>query len=151
MLRPAWVRIVVPKLSVDAPVLPMGVNDAGLMEIPQDVSQVGWYEYGPVPGSSGGSSVLTGHVDEATQGPGVFMQLGDLEPGDEFSIVDDVGTSRTFSVIAREEWPKPEVPLGRIFDRGGESRVVLITCGGSFDPDVLGYDDNIAVTAVEKQ
>ena len=28
------------------------------------------------------------------------------------------------------------------------SRVVLITCGGAFDDNVLGYDDNIAVTAV---
>jgi hypothetical protein len=38
--------------------------------------------------------------------------------------------------------------MDRIFDRGGSSRVVLITCGGSFNSSTLGYDDNIAITAV---
>lgn len=51
-------------------------------------------------------------------------------------------------MVSREEWAKGEVPLDRIFDRGGSARLVLITCGGSFNNDTLGYDDNIAVTAV---
>jgi sortase (surface protein transpeptidase) len=118
------------------------------MEIPPDVATVGWYRFGPAPGSAEGSAVLSGHVDDYRQGAGVFSRIGDLAPGDTVRIVDVTGATREFSVLSREEWSKGEVPLDRIFDRGGSSRLVLITCGGSFNSSTLGYDDNIAVTAV---
>lgn len=119
------------------------------MQIPEDVATIGWYEYGPRPGDSAGSAVLTGHINDRNQGLGVFAQIGDLNPGDTLQVVDSVGTTRTFSVIARESWPKPDVPLDRLFDRGGEPRLVLITCGGIFDRSSGNYEDNIAVTAVQ--
>ena len=118
------------------------------MEIPQDVDTVGWYRFGPAPGSTTGSAVLSGHVDDYRQGAGVFARIGDLGPGDPVRIVDQAGISRDFTVVAREEWAKGEVPLDRLFDRGGSSRMVLVTCGGSFNSSTLGYDDNIAITAV---
>lgn len=117
------------------------------MEIPADVDTVGWYRFGPVPGAPAGSAVLSGHVDDYRQGTGVFARIGDLEPGDTFSVTDAAGVTTPFQVVAREEWSKGEVPMDRLFDRGGESRLVLITCGGSFNSSTLGYDDNIAVTA----
>ena len=143
----APVRIELPALGVDAEVVPVGVDDAGLMEIPKDVDTVGWYRFGPAPGSPSGSSVLSGHVDDYQQGTGVFARIGDLGPGDTVRVTDAAGAVREFQVVAREEWSKGEVPLDRLFDRGGESRLVLITCGGSFNSSTLGYDDNIAITA----
>jgi sortase (surface protein transpeptidase) len=140
-------RIELPTLGVEAEVVPVGVDEAGLMEIPQDVDTVGWYRFGPAPGSAAGSSVLSGHVDDYRQGSGVFARIGDLEPGATVRVTDTSGAVREFQVIAREEWSKGEVPLDRLFDRGGESRLVLITCGGSFNSSTLGYDDNIAITA----
>ncbi len=118
------------------------------MEIPRDVATVGWYKFGPAPGAANGSAVLTGHVDDVRQGPGVFADLGGLDPGDPIAVVDDAGVVRQFTVLSREQWNKGEVPLARLFDRGGDARLVLITCGGSFNSSTLGYDDNIAVTAV---
>jgi sortase (surface protein transpeptidase) len=118
------------------------------MEIPKDVGEVGWYRFGPAPGAAAGSSVLTGHVDDYQQGVGVFGRLGDLNPGDVVRVSDEKGVTREFSVISKEAWPKEQVPLDRLFDRGGTSRLVLITCGGSFNESTLGYDDNIAITAV---
>ena len=144
----APVRIELPTLGVAAPVIPMGVDGQGVMEVPENVGDVGWYRYGPAPGSSTGSAVLSGHVDDYRQGVGVFGRIGDLNPGDLVKVTDDGGVTRKFTVVAREEWPKSEVPLDRLFDRGGEPRLVLITCGGSFNDSTLGYDDNIAVTAV---
>ena len=141
-------RIELPSLGVDTDVVPVGVDDNGLMDIPQDVSTVGWYRFGPAPGAAAGSAVLSGHVDDYRQGVGVFGRIGDLGPGDTVRIVDDAGVTRDFSVLSREEWSKGEVPLDRLFDRGGSSRLVLITCGGSFNSSTLGYDDNIAITAV---
>jgi sortase (surface protein transpeptidase) len=129
-------------------VVPVGVDDNGRMEIPRDVSTVGWYRFGPAPGSPAGSAVLSGHVDDYRQGVGVFGRIGDLAPGDIVKVFDASGVARDFSVLSREEWSKGDVPMDRIFDRGGASRLVLITCGGSFNSSTLGYDDNIAITAV---
>jgi sortase (surface protein transpeptidase) len=141
-------RIELPSLGVDTAIVPVGVNSDGLMDIPPDVSTVGWYRFGPAPGAAAGSAVLSGHVDDHLQGVGVFGRIGDLGPGDAVRIVDEAGVTRAFSVLSREEWSKGEAPLDRIFDRGGSSRLVLITCGGSFNSSTLGYDDNVAITAV---
>ena len=118
------------------------------MEIPQDVAEVGWYRFGPAPGSAAGSAVLTGHVDDVEQGAGVFEDLGGLNPGDPITVVDEAGVSRQFTVLSREQWQKQDAPLDRLFDRGGSPRIVLVTCGGLFDSATLHYEDNIAVTAV---
>ncbi|MEP6562774.1 MAG: class F sortase, partial [Nakamurella sp.] len=100
------------------------------------------------PGATTGSAVLTGHVDDVNQGVGVFGRIGDLGPGDAVTVTDAGGVPRSFTVLSREEWNKSEVPLDRLFDRGGDPRLVLITCGGAFNNSTLGYDDNIAITAV---
>lgn len=142
------VSLSLPALGVDATVVPVGVTGNGEMEVPRDVGTVGWYRFGPAPGSPAGSAVITGHVDDVNQGPGAFARLGDLQPGDPLSVVDADGRTLSYTVLAREQWPKSQVPLDRLFDRGGEPRLVLITCGGAFDETVLGYDDNIAITAV---
>ena len=138
----------VPALGVDTAIIPVGVDDNGQLDIPEDVQTVGWYRFGPAPGATQGSAVLTGHVDDYLQGAGALADLGSLQPGDTVTVTDDTGMARTFSVLSREEWHKGEVPLDRLFDRGGDPRLVLITCGGSFNTSTLGYDDNIAVTAV---
>jgi hypothetical protein len=144
----APVRVALPALGVDASIVPVGVEADGQLEIPKDVSTVGWYRFGPAPGAAAGSAVLTGHVDDVNQGVGVFGRIGDLGPGDAVTVTDEAGTARNYTVLSREEWNKSEVPLDRLFDRAGEPRLVLITCGGTFDDSTLGYDDNIAITAV---
>ena len=143
----APIRIELPALGVDAEVAPVGVDSEGLMEIPQDVDTVGWYRFGPVPGAAAGSAVLSGHVDDYQQGQGVFARIGDLGPADEIRVTDQNGSTRRFTVLSREEWSKGEVPLDRLFDRGGSPRLVLITCGGSFDSGEHSYVDNIVVFA----
>lgn len=142
---PAHLRI--PALAVDAPVAPVGVTDDGEVQVPVDVGTVGWYRFGPAPGALG-SAVLIGHVDDVHQGVGVLARIGELNPGDLIEITDSNGDPRTFSVVAREQWAKADAPLTRLFDRGGSSRLVLVTCGGAFDHNRLQYTDNIAVTAV---
>lgn len=141
-------RLQVPALGIDSPVIPVGVAASGDLEIPADVQDIGWYRFGPAPGADTGSAVLTGHVDSRKQGPGPFSRLGELAEGDAITVVDDTGAARTFTVLSREEWPKSEVPVDRIFDRGGSARLVLITCGGDFDASTGHYEDNVAVTAV---
>jgi hypothetical protein len=139
-------RVRVPTLGVDAPIEPVGVRDDGAVQVPDDVAAVGWYRFGPAPGA-GGSAVLVGPVDHHSQGVGVLARVGELTPGDPVEIVDGNGATRRFTVVARERWPKEQTPMARLFDRDGQPRLVLITCGGTFDAQRLAYADNIAVTA----
>lgn len=137
-----------PSLRVRSAIRPVGVDGEGNLEIPEDVSQVGWYRFGPRPGDRAGSTVLSGHVDSAEQGQGAFFRLRELEPGDPVVIRTSDGKVRNYRVVSREEWPKAEVPLDRLFSRGGAARITLVTCGGGFREDIRSYQDNIAVTAV---
>lgn len=61
--QPAPAILAVPSLGIEARVDPVGVRNDGQMAIPDDVDRVGWYRFGPVPGSDG-SAVLAGHVDD---------------------------------------------------------------------------------------
>lgn len=141
------VEVSVPDAGLAAPVVPVGVTHDGAMEVPSEVDEVGWYRPGPAPGASG-SAVLAGHVDDAAQGPGVFARIAEISPGHRVEVTGRDGATRAFRVVAREVWPKEEVPLERVFDREGAPRIVLMTCGGVFDSNAGSYEDNIAVTAV---
>ncbi|HZH19911.1 MAG TPA: class F sortase [Geodermatophilus sp.] len=144
--RPAPVRLAVPALGVDAPVEPVGVRDDGQMALPDDVDRLGWYRFGPVPGAEG-SAVFAGHVDDADQGLGALAPLRDAEPGAEVVVTDAAGTATRWRVVSREVLEKQALPVDRLFARTGEPRLVLVTCGGPFLPDVGGYRDNVVVVA----
>lgn len=141
-------RLELPSLDVSSAVQPVGVDGEGDLEIPEDVAEVGWYRFGPRPGDPAGSMVLSGHVDSAEQGKGAFFRLRDLAPGDPVVLRGSDGKTWRYRVVSREEWPKSEVPLDRIFSRSGAARLTLVTCGGGFREDIRSYQDNIAVTAV---
>ena len=144
--RPAPVRLAVPALGVDAPVEPVGVRDDGQMALPDHVDRLGWYRFGPVPGAEG-SAVFAGHVDDADQGLGALAPLRDAEPGAEVVVTDAAGTATRWRVVSREVLEKQALPVDRLFARTGEPRLVLVTCGGPFLPDVGGYRDNVVVVA----
>lgn len=142
----APVRIAVPAIGVDAPVGPVGVEPDGLMTVPEDVREVGWYRHGPVPGRDG-SAVLAGHVDSRTQGRGVFFELGRVDVGDEVRVTDVDGTATTWVVTGRQAIDKAELPVDEVFRRDGAPRLVLVTCGGDFDAGERSYRSNVVVTA----
>lgn len=145
---PVPVEVRLPGIGVTASVGPIGVERDGALEIPEDVRTVGWYQFGPRPGDPRGSTLLSGHVDSAEQGQGAFYRLRELGPGDEVLVrLSDRSTWR-YRVVAREEWPKTDTPLDRLFARSGAPRLTLVTCGGGFREDTSSYTDNIAVTAV---
>jgi LPXTG-site transpeptidase (sortase) family protein len=144
--RNAPVRLTIPALGIEAPIIALGVDDEGRMDIPRDVGEVGWYRYGPTPGDRG-SAVLAAHVDSRSQGPGVFFRLGTLTPGDFVEVETEEG-SQTWVVRAVETIEKDELPLDRVFARGGEPVLTLITCGGSFSRSLSSYDSNVVVVAV---
>ncbi|MGY1845188.1 class F sortase [Modestobacter sp. SYSU DS0875] len=144
--RPAPVRLAVPALGVDTTVDPVGVEDDGQMTIPAEVDRVGWYRFGPVPGAAG-SAVLAGHVDSREQGLGAMAPLREAEPGQQIEVTDAAGAVTRWQVTSRELVSKQEVPLAELFGRTGDPRLVLVTCGGPFLPELRSYRDNVVVVA----
>ncbi len=144
---PTPVSLTIPVIDLEAPIDPYGVDpDSGLMDVPDNVTDVAWYEHGPRPGEPG-SAVLAAHVDLRNQGPGVFFDLGDLEPGDLVEVSFDDGSRQDFEVTATASYPKAELPLDAVFSRSGPAVLTLVTCGGVFDPDSSRYDSNVVVYA----
>jgi hypothetical protein len=141
------VRLRAPAIGVDAPVVPVGVHSVdGAMDVPVDVSRVGWYRYSAQPGKAG-SSVVIGHVDSRAQGIGAFFRLRDLMPGASVFIRLADGTNQRFAVVARREYRKEALPP-RIFARSGRPILTLVTCGGPFDQATGHYLDNVVVFAL---
>jgi LPXTG-site transpeptidase (sortase) family protein len=129
----------------DAPVIPVGVLDNGEMEIPGR-DEVGWYRFGPTPGSEG-SSVLAAHIAFDNR-PGVFRRLARLELGDLATVSYEDGTTRTFEIIELAQYDKDELPFDRVFAKKGEPVLTLITCGGEFNRSIASYEDNIVAYAI---
>ncbi|MGN6689033.1 MAG: sortase domain-containing protein [Actinomycetales bacterium] len=142
------VSVRVPALGLTAAVDPVGVDGNGVVQIPQDVRRVGWYRYSSSPDDSAGAVTLVGHRDSRTQGKGVLYQLSSVSPGDDVIVTLSDGTRQVYRVVERREYLKKALPLRLLFERSGRHRLVLITCGGPYDRDRGGYQDNLVVTAV---
>lgn len=140
-------RVRIPALNIDARVLPVGVDTAGDVAIPENIQELGWYQYGPAPGAPEGSIVVVGHVDSATQGLGAFFHLATLTAGDTISVTSADQHQWEYTVVGRETYPKTTIPLEALFSSTGEPRLTLITCGGRFDTAKRSYLDNIVITA----
>ena len=130
------------------PIVPAGVAPDGQAEIPQDVSQVGWYRYGSAPGDGDGSVVLMGHRD-GRGARGALYDLAAVPIGSVITVTDADGVQHDYRVTANDSISKEVVPLADLFVRDGPAQLVLISCGGAYIKERGGYLDNVVVTAVK--
>lgn len=142
-VRPASVTI--DDLELWGPVREVGLEEDGELEVP-DETEIGWYQYGSSPGRPG-ATVLAAHVTwNRTIGP--FYMLRNLDPGAQVDVHLEDGSTRTYEVVERAIYGKDELPRERIWRNTGDETLVLITCGGSFNPDIRRYLENVVVYAV---
>ena len=119
----------------------------GELQVPSNVSRVGWWDGSAYVGDPFGSTVVAGHVDSATQGIGFFARLLHIQIGGEVTL-DGSGHRLTYRVIAVQEVARGALASdSRTFDQTGDHRLVLITCTGAYHPDRGGYDRNLVVIA----
>ena len=145
---PEPTSLAIGSLKVSLPVEPVGVQADGQMEIPPLAERAGWYRFGAAPGQDEGTAVIAAHVDSvASAGLGPFARLGELRPGDQVTVGLADGGVATYVVIDVRRIAKDEVTWEDVFVRDGGHRLVLITCGGTFQPQVRSYSDNVIVTA----
>ncbi|HST85151.1 MAG TPA: class F sortase [Kineosporiaceae bacterium] len=137
----------VPSLGIVAPIVPVGVRPDGTMDIPEPVREVGWYKFGPAPGTPVGSAVLAGHVDSARQGRGALFDLRTVAVGARIDVTSAAGRTIHYRVTGRQRFVKQRLPTERLFTRDGAARLVIITCGGPFIEKLSSYRDNLVVAA----
>jgi hypothetical protein len=145
-LRP--VRVALGSVEVDLPVRPVGVAADGQMQLPPDPRVLGWYRYGPAPGeSTGGSVVVAGHLDSRRLGLGPLVRLRDLRVGDSVVVTTSDGATSTYTVKELARFDRQALPA-EIFSRSGPELLRIVTCGGEYDAEAGGYQQNLVVTAV---
>jgi LPXTG-site transpeptidase (sortase) family protein len=148
LLVAAPMRLRIPAMDVNTKVLPVGLDKNKAIEIPEDIRLVGWYELGVPPGVDRGSAVLVAHRDGREQGRGVFYDLGSLDVGDKVYVETSAGEELPYKVVSRESILKKRLPYEELFAVDGDPLLTLISCGGYYDPNNGGYQDNVVVTAV---
>nr|WP_233512479.1 class F sortase [Micromonospora deserti] len=143
--EPVDVRI--PAIGVRAPLVPVGADAEGKLEVPplERPTVAGWYQHGVTPGETG-NAVLVGHVDSPA-GPAVFFDLGRLRPGDTVRITRADASVATFAVDGVGSYPKDRFPTDLVYGPSGTAGLRLITCGGRFDRRTGNYVDNVVVFA----
>jgi len=140
-------RIQIPVLSVNAPVMRLGLNANGSVQVPplDDHNLAGWYAGSVAPGVTG-ASVILGHVD-SWSGGSVFFNIKNLHPGDQVNVFRADGSVAVFTVDGLQKAAKVAFPTSSVYGSPGYPALRLITCGGPFDAATGEYLDNIIVYA----
>jgi hypothetical protein len=146
---PRPTRVMIPTIGVDAPVVPLGLDDAGALEAPREFAQTGWWTGGSWPGERG-PAVIAGHVDSRT-GPAVFYRLGELRRGDPVIVERADGSRVDFRVEGSGRYPKAQFPTVAVYGPTAVPALRLITCSGTFDRASGHYLDNTVVYAARRE
>lgn len=117
------------------------------MEIPKLPSVAGWYRYSAAPSSDAGALVLAAHVDSRIYGLGPLSQLRYADAGEKVTVVDAAGSPREYEIESVTYISRDALPVSELFQRTGDSSLVIITCGGSFDEATRSYSDNVVAVA----
>ncbi|MEU9734293.1 class F sortase [Streptomyces sp. NPDC048002] len=141
------VRLLIPKISVDAPFTDLAIGPTGQLDPPpaEDTNLVGWHAKGASPGETG-TSIVAGHVDTTTA-PAVFAGLSELKKGDKFQVERADGRTANFVVDSAETFSKDDFPSDRVYADTPRAQVRLITCAGDYDRTAKDYTDNLVVFA----
>ncbi|MET9552008.1 class F sortase [Streptomyces sp. NPDC006645] len=144
--RSVPVRLLIPAIEVDTPVMRLGLAADGTMAVPpiEADDRAGWYEHSPTPGRVG-PSVIVGHVTVGSYGDGVFRDLARLRRGDRITARLENGAEAAFAVGEVRAIAKADFPADDVYGDVDRPELRLITCGGRLTDD--GYVDNLIVFA----
>jgi LPXTG-site transpeptidase (sortase) family protein len=139
------VLLLVPSVDIEAPVVPVALSEDRVLDPPQDVVDVGWWDRSAQPGSETGSTVIAGH--SVHTGGGALDPLRGVRRGAVVDVRTAEGTMR-YLVQRKKVYDKDELAVNAVSIFGQESgrgRLVLVSCT---DWDGTGYASNVVVYAV---
>ena len=132
--------VAIPSVGLKAPVVAVGVNSKGEMDVPDgQTNEVGWYGGGTVPGNIG-SAVLDAHVFAA------FSKLNKVKVGSDIYVTEGTHTLH-FVVSQVQTYALSALSPQTLFARADARRLNLITCAGTYVPSIGTYDHRLVVYA----
>jgi hypothetical protein len=140
------VRLVIPAIGVDAPLIRVGQvgHSVGVPPL-GDLNLAGWFDRTVTPGQTG-PSLIDGHVDSYA-GRSVFFNLKNLKLADQIRVLRADGTTAVFRVTWVQIVAKAAFPWHAVLGPTSYPALRLVTCGGPFDSLTGHYIDNIIVYA----
>ena len=147
MAKPSLLSI--PSLGITSPVRPVGMTPSGTMDIPDSLTDAGWYEQSVNPGNPG-KAVMAVHTGYPKK-PSKFRQLETIHPGDTIQVKDTAGVTATFDVIETAKYQADSAPLATIFGSSPTARLNIVTCSGAWDPAHNSYAERLVVFAARTE
>jgi Sortase domain len=141
------VALTIPAIGVQTTLIHLGLTADGALQVPPSTAVAGWYTGSPRPGAVG-PAVIAGHIDSRA-GPGIFFRLSSLRPGDRVYVRLADGALAVFRVTIVRQFPKDSFPASAVYGPTPDPELRLITCGGTFDPQLGAYLSNTIVYAVQ--
>jgi sortase (surface protein transpeptidase) len=142
------VRIVIPAIGVNAPVMQLGLNADRTIQVPPLAARnlAGWYKYGASPGQKG-AAVIVGHIDSAAAGGEVFFRLRYMTKGERVYVMLADKRTEVFAVDGLQQVPKAAFPSASVYGPLKYAGLRLVTCGGAFNPATGSYESDVIVFA----
>ena len=145
--KPEPLRLIIPALSLNAPVVAIGLDQrTGELALQSDVTVVQWYRLGPAPGQPG-TALLAGHLDSATGQRGVFAGLSAARPGMAVWVDLTGGQRLAFRVTRIYTISALQLFASGVYTTAGPPRLLLVTCAGYWDTRQQRYTENLIVEA----
>lgn len=138
------IRLMIPKIEVDAPFVYVGLTPKGEMDVPKDPAEVAWYNLGVRPGDIG-SAVISGHYGWKNNLPAVFDRLHLLRKGDKIFVFDERGATTTFVVRELRRYGEKDDASAVFISRDGKAHLNLITCEGIWNKTNKSYSRRLVV------
>lgn len=141
-------RIMVESLGIDLKVVPVGVDDAGRLETPENWNEAGWYHKGAKPGEVG-DLLINAHYDDNYGRPAAFWKLKNVNVGDKVSVLDSYGRVFDYKVAEVYYLDINDPDRGKVFEpfKEGVPVMTAITCGGVWSYTQGTYDKRLVVNA----
>jgi hypothetical protein len=129
-------------------VRPAGTTGHGVLDVPDDITEAGWWRNGARLGDPFGSTLIAGHVDAADQGLGAFAELLSVREGQRVR-VRSRGLEQSFTIRSRRLVARGGLRAATdVYSARGPRRLTLVTCAPPYLRDRGGYQNLAVVTAV---
>ena len=138
-------RVALPSLGVEAPIVKVGVDQAGLMVVPKNARDVAWLDQGEIPLGPTQNVVLAGHINYSRRA-GSFSRLQSMRPG-EIVTLSMGGKTLQYRVQWTCLFDRQTTQAARIMGYTENPSVTLISCGGVFDRRARTHNKRVAVRA----
>ena len=146
---PTLLHIPLKGIEINSQIEHVGILPDGTMDMPKKKEDVGWFELGKIPGTTG-TAVIAGHYGWKDGKASAFDNINKLKKGDEIFIEDGKGLITTF-VVTESRTFDPKASTTDIFNSNDDkSHLNLITCEGVWDPAAKSYSERLVIFTDKK-